>query len=286
MASVKITAFDFTCAQIRQAKRSASHSSADGCRLVTTRSPSGTAPVHGLPRFDHEVALLHERGAEDRANLEPAASQPIEIGGDDAHVRLAGEDRPGVGLDGRRDHGLDERRHDRFGRRAIQRPVERDDAAEGGHGVRVAGAHVGVGGRRADRGAARVGVLDHGGRRLVEFEHDARGRIEIEQVRVRQLLALQDGRVAEAAQRSAVRAPHQPVPGRALMRVLAVSQIANLLERARRGDRPPDRSGVRAPAGRPAIRSNVSPCRSIVASVALIAVSYAPVCASALRISS
>ena len=47
-ASVKITAFDFTCAQIRHANRSASHSPADGWRLVTTRSPSGSdAGVHG-----------------------------------------------------------------------------------------------------------------------------------------------------------------------------------------------------------------------------------------------
>ena len=38
VASVKITAFDFTCAQMRHAKRSASHSSAVGGRFVTTRN--------------------------------------------------------------------------------------------------------------------------------------------------------------------------------------------------------------------------------------------------------
>ena len=42
-------------------------------------------------------------------------------------------------------------------------------------------------------------MLDDHGRRLVELEHDARGGVEIEQVRVRQLLALQDRRRAEPA---------------------------------------------------------------------------------------
>ena len=108
-------------------------------------------------------------------------------------------------IDRRRDHGFDERRHDRFGGASVDRPVQRDDAAEGGEAVGVAGAHVGVGRRVADRGAARVGVLDHGRRRLVELEHDARGGVEIEQVRVRQLLALQNLGPAEARSEAARR---------------------------------------------------------------------------------
>ena len=44
--------------------------------------------------------------------------------------------------------------------------------------------------RRAGRHAARVRVLDDHRRRLGEFERDPQRRIEIEQVRVRQLLAL------------------------------------------------------------------------------------------------
>ena len=47
-ASVKITAFDFTWAQIRHANRSASHSSLDGWRVLTTRRPPGSDEgVHG-----------------------------------------------------------------------------------------------------------------------------------------------------------------------------------------------------------------------------------------------
>ena len=55
---------------------------------------------------------------------------------------------------------------------------------------------VGVGGDRAGRHAARVGVLDHRRGRLVELEDDAGGGVEVEQVGERQLLALKDGRRA------------------------------------------------------------------------------------------
>ena len=58
----------------------------------------------------------------------------------------------------------------------------------------------------AGRRAARVGVLDDGGGRLGELEHDARGRVEVEQVGERQLLALQDVHRAKARR---ARAPYQ-----------------------------------------------------------------------------
>ena len=49
---------DLTCAQTRHAKRSACHSSAVGCRFVTTlSSPSGP---HGRARLDDAIALLHQ----------------------------------------------------------------------------------------------------------------------------------------------------------------------------------------------------------------------------------
>jgi hypothetical protein len=160
--------------------------------------PLGKRAGPGPPRLHHEIALLHQHSTEDRANLEAAVPQAIEIGDDDAHVRFAGEDRPCVGLDARHDHGLDERRRDGFRRRAIDRPVERNDPAEGGPGISVAGAHVRLDARPADRGAARIRVLDHRSRGLVELEHDAHCRVEIEQVRIRQLLALQDRGVGKA----------------------------------------------------------------------------------------
>ena len=57
--------------------------------------------------------------------------------------------------------------------------------------IGLARAHVGVGRARSGRRTARIGVLDDGGCRLAELEHDAGSGIEIEQVGVRQLLALQ-----------------------------------------------------------------------------------------------
>ena len=44
--------------------------------------------------------------------------------------------------------------------------------------------------RRAGRHAARIRVLDDDAGRLGELERDAERRVEVEQVRVRQLLAL------------------------------------------------------------------------------------------------
>ena len=48
------------------------------------------------------------------------------------------------------------------------------------------------------RDAARIRVLDHDRRRLVELERDPRRGVEIEQVRERQLLALMHDGGAEA----------------------------------------------------------------------------------------
>ena len=87
----------------------------------------------------------------------------------------------------------------------VDRPVEADDAAERRQRVGVARPHVGFGNRRAGGGAARVGVLDHRGRRLVELQHDARGGVEVEEVRERQLLALQHRRRPEPRGRSTAR---------------------------------------------------------------------------------
>ena len=81
--------------------------------------------------------------------------------------------------------------------RHVQRPIERHDAAERGDAVGVARPL--VRGRRglSDRDAAGIRVLDDGRRRLGELEDDARGRVEVEEVRVRELLALQDRRGAK-----------------------------------------------------------------------------------------
>ena len=117
---VKITAFDFTCAQIRHAKRSACHSSAVGCRLVTTLqrpSPSrrGRRPRRRASRTD--VALLHQQAAEDRPHLErgrrPASSARAKSATTTRMFFFAASTRQRLVVARRRDHRLDERRRDR-----------------------------------------------------------------------------------------------------------------------------------------------------------------------------
>ena len=64
-APVKIMAFDFTCPQTRQAKRSACHSSAVGCALGhDLRHLGRAATARGLR---DTIALLHQHAAEERA---------------------------------------------------------------------------------------------------------------------------------------------------------------------------------------------------------------------------
>jgi hypothetical protein len=115
---------------------------------------------------------------------------------------------------------------------ASNRSVQPDDAAEGGERVSLPRADVGVRGGGAGRCAARIRVLDDRRGRLTELEDDARGGIEIEQVREGQLLALQDLHGTEAF--AAV-----GVPRGLLMRVLAVAEIAHLrqVEDEARGQR-------------------------------------------------
>ena len=100
---------------------------------------------------------------------------------------------------------------------------------------------VGLGDVAAGGRAARVGVLDDGRRRLVELEHDARRRVEVEQVRERQLLALQDRRPRRSPCAGSTR-----VPGRRLVRVLAVAQVAEPRQVASTG-RPASAGGSAAP---------------------------------------
>ena len=127
-----------------------------------------------------------------------------------------------------RDHRLDERGRDRARDSASSCAVQPDDPAEGGQRIGFPRANVGLGGCRAGRHAARIRVLDDHRRRLGELERNAHRGVEIEQVRVRQLLAL-----VNAPQRRAGRCARAST--RLLMRVLAVAQVA--LHPGRRGPR-------------------------------------------------
>ena len=114
---------------------------------------------------------------------------------------------------------LDEYPADRLGGGRVERPVERDDAAKGADRVASERLIPGFAQARADRDAARVGVLDDRHRRRSEFGDQLEGGVGIGIVVVRQLLALElaRGRHAGAALAGAVERAR-------LMRVLAVAQ--------------------------------------------------------------
>jgi len=176
--------------------------------------------------FDNAIARLYKHGAENRPELASAGFRHLRhVGGDDPHVSFDGEDLSGLLVNGRCDDRLDERRDNRLRRRDVDGSIEADDPAEGRKRVGVTGANVCVGGRAAGCGSARVRVLDNGRRGFVELEHDAGGRVEIEEIRVRQLLALQHFRRAERRPRIFA------IPGGFLMRVLAVPEITKLPQR-------------------------------------------------------
>ena len=106
--------------------------------------------------------------------------------------------------------------------------------------IGLAGAHVCVGRMLLPMAAPHgIRMLDDGRRRLAELQHDACSGVEIEQVRVGQLLALQHACGAEARRRLL------RVPGRHLMRVLAVSQVADLVQSEGEGRRATRSSAAR-----------------------------------------
>ena len=177
----------------------------------------------GRRGLDDAIARLHQHGAEDRPQFKPGAREHArKVGGDHPHLRLLGQHREGVVLDRGRNHRVELGGHEGARRRHIDGAVDRDDTAERRQPIRVARPHVGLCGRHAGRHAARVGVLDHRGGRLAELEHDARGRVEVQQVGVRQFLALQEHRGAEGGRRLF------GVPCRRLVRILSVAQVTDL----------------------------------------------------------
>ena len=179
-------------------------------------------------RRDHaEVARLHQQAAVDAAHLDAAVARRERPGDEQAHVFLLGADFTRFRLDRRRDDHFDELAlDDRRRRRGIERPVERDDAAERRGGVGAVRAVVRCADRGRDGDAAGIRVLDdHAGGR-VELPHAFERGIGVGQVVEREFLALQlRGRADARALRVA-----RDVERGLLVRVLAVAQVEPLAE--------------------------------------------------------
>ena len=79
-APVKITVFDLTCAQTRHAKRSAVHSSAVGCRFVTTFVACRRRRPRRSRASRHAIALLHQAPPRnDRISLHRGRRRPVRM---------------------------------------------------------------------------------------------------------------------------------------------------------------------------------------------------------------
>ena len=111
-----------------------------------------------------------------------------------------------------------------FGSRGIKVAIYPYDAAEGGYGIALEGAHVGFRNRLPDRKAARVGVFDDGAGRFVEFLRQVPGALQVDDIVVGKFFALNLLGIGHAETRTI------GVHRRLLVRVLAVAQVAGLLE--------------------------------------------------------
>ena len=148
---------------------------------------------------------------------------------DEPEVRLRREDLAGPGVEAGRDDDLEEDRGEALGDRAIHLARQRHDPAE--RGDRVAGQRGLPRGeeRRALGGAARIGVLDDDAGRAAELARDGGGRGGVEDVVVRQRLAL-ERRLARRERSGLGVRSRAPVAGSRLVGILAVAERLDLLE--------------------------------------------------------
>ena len=211
-------ALDLTCLPTRQAKRSAVSSSAVGARLVTVLSAATSRSARSVDCASRPPSTLRysaqPRGQRRRVRRAPrrrgtssscAAAPPARRG------RTTGAKRISTKMPAERLH-----------HRHVEGAVDADDAAVDRHRVRGLGARHRLAHGAPERGAARVGVLDHHCRRLLELEQQAQRRREVEQVVVAELGAVQLLHAGQPHRRRA----DDPVERRRLVRVLAVAQAS------------------------------------------------------------
>ncbi len=156
----------------------------------------------------------------------------IEGHGHQAQILLGLQEGQGLGLEGRADDAFHEGGADALGHALGDGAVAGHDAAEGRHAVRVKGLLVGQGDVLAlvEPGhAAGIGVLDDGHGRLAELLDHVEGRVQVGDVVVAELLAVQ--LLGRAHVGPALACVH--VKGGVLMRVFPVAQILGFGEECR-----------------------------------------------------
>ncbi len=188
----------------------------DARAVRAARAPDLTRLVYTVPR-------LNEQPAEDRAHLasRPAVAPGSEVRLDQTKVRPGGKNGTGLVLHPRGHNRLDEGLGNGFRHIGVDRPVESHDPAESRQRIGLARSDVRIGRRRSGGDAARIRMLDHDGRRLRKLQRDAGRGVEVQQVGVGELLALEHSGRTKA--RRAV-----CIPGRRQVRILAIPQIPHL----------------------------------------------------------
>ena len=224
----------------------------DGVRLHVPHDAPGEAQIgqfsvcrlaarDHLPlafRIGRQVAVLHEKAAGDVPVL---PGRWLLVQGADFHqpdvglpLRPSGENLEGRRLERRGDDRFDKplRLGEHFGCRRVERSIDADHRAERAEWIAVQAAPHRDGQAVRHRGAARIVVLDHHGRGAWQRADDRQGAVQIQQIVVRQLLAMQlPGRDKIRAGRG------QRIERSALVRILAVAQFhfSPQHERQRRG---------------------------------------------------
>ena len=208
--------FDFTCLATRKAKRKSRSSASVGARLVTGLSSMSSTTALSRDCTKSPPATVFAVSPLARGSGRPPAisSRKFFFAPDDGDGFLARR---------RRDDHFGENLGDGARGFRIERPVERDNAAEGGD--RIAGERLAVGVDEAVAfgDAARIGVLDDGasrGARRIELGDAFVGRVGVVDVVVGELLALRLARRGDAEPRLG-----RAVERRPLMRILAVAQF-------------------------------------------------------------
>ena len=171
-------------------------------------------------RFRLQVAVLHQHAVQQGAEL--AFGQLARLAHQDDAVLLLAQDFQGIHVIVRRDDDFKEYLVDFLGRLLVHHPVGDEHASEGRYGVARQSVFPSLehGGARSQ--AARVVVLQDGERRLRELVNQVYGGVDVEQVVVRDFLAVH---LVEQLVQVAVEVA-------LLVRVLAIAQGLGIVGRA------------------------------------------------------
>ena len=147
---VKMTAFDFTCAQTRHAKRSAVHSSAVGCAFRHDLRKVAGRPRLGAPRSRDRAPATARRRGTTAILLRPARAAARHAARRSRPSRRAGSAWPpeSACASSSSDGAITASMNVDVSARAVvrvERPVQPDDAAEGRQRIGLARADVGLG---------------------------------------------------------------------------------------------------------------------------------------------